>query len=161
MFTLQKSHTLKHRNLDMHHFQEGYVALARPCPSKAETQNPSLPWMASTVLQLQRERTPGLTSNSASRWPVSGWSETWPSSATATFQHEDSWRDCRSEKGPPKPETGNRQINGDVESSCPSSWNLSLGQLQRVVQDVHFLLKLLRKFFPIVLSLSPTSPCWF
>ena len=34
-----------------------------------------------------------------------------------------------------------------VECSCPSSWNLSLGTLQRVIQDVFFffLLKLLRK----------------
>lgn len=43
MFTLQKSHTLKHRNREMHHLQEGCVTLAQPCPSKAETQNPSLP----------------------------------------------------------------------------------------------------------------------
>lgn len=57
-----------------------------------------------------------------------------------TLQHEDSSRDCRPGKHRQKPETSNRQVNRYVESSYPSSWNLSLGHLQWLTQDAYSLL---------------------
>lgn len=75
------------------------------------------------LLQLPRQRAPGLTSDYSS-WPVVLWSEASDLPSPQLQSSTKTLGDCRSEKCQPKLGTGN-STHG-VECSFPSSWYFSL-----------------------------------